>query len=107
MKSLQFEFKGNKYTLEYTRDSVRQLEKSGFSLQGFKDAPFSNLLILFKGAFISQHKFIKDNVVEEMWEALTNKEALIEKLMEMYGDTAESFLDEPDDEGKVNWEASW
>ncbi len=53
--AIVFDHKGTQYTLEFTRDSIKQMERTGFSLDVAQTQPMTSLLTLFKGAFIAHH----------------------------------------------------
>lgn len=108
-KQIEFEYNGKKYTLEYTRESVRQMEREGFDVNEVLKRPMLNLPIFFAGAFKAHHKYgTKANDINAMFKLFTNKEALFEKLVEMYNEPMESMLDEPEDEGNaIAWEATF
>jgi len=105
-------FKGNDgrdYVLEFTRDSIRTMERGGFVISEIDSKPMTVLPRLFSGAFLAHHKFVKQDTIDEIYAKLKNKSELIEKLAEMYNETIESLVEEPDegDEGNIEWEASW
>ena len=108
-KQIKFEYKGKEYCLEYTRESVKQMEREGFKSEDVIQKPMLTLPKLFAGAFKAHHKFgIKPKEIEEMFNLFTNKDALFEKLAEMYNEPMEAMLDEPADEGNaIAWEASF
>lgn len=105
-KQLNFNYKGNDYCLEFTRDSVRQMENNGFIASDIERKPMTVLPALFKGAFIAHHRFEKTNTIEDIYAHMGNKQLLIEKLSEMYNEPIASLLEEPD-EGNVEWTPSW
>lgn len=108
-KQLNFEYKGKQFTLEYTRDSVRQMEREGFVTNDVVNKPMLTLPKLFAGAFKAHHKFgTKPTDIEEMFNLFKNKDALLEKLVEMYNEPFETLLDEPKDEGNaIAWDANF
>ena len=108
-KCLDFEYKGDKYCLEYTRETVKQMEREGFRSEDLLSKPMLTLPKLFSGAFKAHHKFgVKEKTIEEMFGLFTNKDALFEKLLEMYNEPMETLLDEPKDEGNaIAWEANF
>lgn len=109
MKQINLTYKGKTYTLEYTRRTVAQMEKAGFLITDVDTKPVTTIPALFAGAFASHQKFIKPEVVEEIFENIKGKDTLISKLVEMYQETALSLLDEPEEEneGNANWEPNW
>lgn len=107
-KQLNFTYQGKEYCLEYTRKSVEMLEKSGFVASDMKDKPMTTLPALFAGAFLANHRFVKQEVIDEIFSKMTNKSELIGKLAEMYNEPIMTLIDEPEDaEGNLDWTASW
>ena len=107
-KQLIFTYDGKEYCLEYTRKSVETMEKSGFRASDIQDKPMSTLPALFAGAFISKHRYVKQELVDAIFAKMTNKSELIGKLAEMYNEPIMTLIDEPNEsEGNVDWTASW
>lgn len=107
-KQIKFEFEGKEYTLEFTRKSIEMMEKQGFIASEITEKPVSTLPALFAGAFLAHHRFVKRDVIDRIFDKLTNKQELIGKLAEMYNEPIEALMDEPEeDEGNVKWGASW
>lgn len=108
-KTLEFQYKGKEYTLEYTRETVKQMEREGFVTEDIVKKPMITLPKLFSGAFKAHHKFdAKQKLIDEMFELFTNKGALLEKLAEMYHDPLEQLVDDENIEGNaITWEANF
>lgn len=109
-KQLNFEFENKEYTLEFTRDSIKQMEREGFVAGDIVNKPMSTLPKLFAGAFKAHHRFdTKQKKIDEIFEKFTNKQALIEKLAEMYSEPMETLMDDENiDEGNaIAWEANF
>jgi hypothetical protein len=107
-KQITFEFEGKEYVLEFTRKSIETMEKQGFIASEIVEKPVSTLPALFAGAFLAHHRYVKREVIDKIFDKLTNKQELIGKLAEMYNEPIMALMDEPDeDEGNVNWGASW
>lgn len=107
-KQIEFEFDGKKYTLEYTRETVKQMERDGFRSSDVIDKPMNSLPRLFAGAFKAHHKYgTKPETINKIFNSFTNKDALFEKLAEMYNYPMEEMLDEPDEGNAIAWEASF
>lgn len=106
-KVLTITHRGEKFTLEFTRRSVKNMEDSGFIASEVKDRPMM-LLDLFAGAFMANHKNVKRQKIEQIYDSCKNKDALLEKLVEMYNEPIAALMDDPeDDEGNATWTASW
>lgn len=108
-KQLTFEYKGKTYTLEYTRESVKQMEREGFVASNIVSKPMTTLPQLFAGAFKANHKYdVKQKQIEEMFGLFKNKNALVEKLAEMYADPMETLMDDEVDAGNaIEWDANF
>lgn len=104
-KQINFSYNGKDYTLEFTRNSIRQMEAQGFVAADIEKKPMSVLPDLFAGAFIAHHKFEKRQVIDEIYANMKNKEALMGHLAEMYAEPISSLLD--DSEGNVEWSQNW
>ena len=107
-KQLRFTYQDKEYVLEYTRATVAQMEKKGFVASDIETKPVTILPALFAGAFLANHRFVKQDVIDEIYSKLTNKQELIGKLAEMYNEPIMALVDEPEEsEGNLDWTASW
>lgn len=107
-KQLKFTYQDREYCLEYTRKSVELMERQGFVASDINDKPMTVLPALFSGAFLANHRFVKKEVIDEIFAKLTNKSELIGKLAEMYNEPIMALIDDPEEaEGNVDWTASW
>ncbi len=107
-KTINFEFEGIQYTLEYTRRSIEIMERRGFKISDLEEKPVTTFPALFAGAFLAHHKFVKQEVIDRIFESLTNKSDLIGKLAEMYNEPILTMIEDPDgSEGNLNWVTSW
>lgn len=106
-KTLTFTFEDTNYTLEFTRRTVREMEKEGFTMKNLEEKPMTALPQFFAGAFKVHHKFMKPELIEKIYASMDNKEDLFGKLSEMYADTLETLFQEPEDEKKVEWRTNF
>lgn len=107
-KQLRFTYHNTEYVLEYTRRSVEIMERKGFVASDIETKPVTILPALFAGAFLANHRFVKPEVIDEIYSKLTNKQELIGKLAEMYNEPIKALVDEPtESEGNLDWTASW
>lgn len=108
-KTITFTYRKTAYTLEYTRETVQLLEQNGLSLadvRNMDEKPITVMQMLFRGAFIAHHKKAAsiDSLMNEIWEAIPDKNGLIKELIEMYTEPLDALLNDPADEkGKVEW----
>ncbi len=98
---------GQKYKLEFTRKTVKQMTENGFRLEDVKDKPIIAIPELFAGAFLANHRYLKESIIDDMYKGITNKDELIITLIEMYREPIEALMNEPEEgEGNVGWEVS-
>lgn len=102
-KNIVITYNDTKYTLEFTRDSVRQMERSGFNVNKALDTPMTSLETLFVGAFLANHgKAIKDGVPEKILKNGIPRE-MFGKLVDMYNEPLAAMFDE----GNLEWETNF
>ena len=107
-KQINFEYKNKEYTLEYTRESVKQMEREGFVAGDILTKPMLTLPKLFAGAFKAHHKYdTKQKQIDEIFELFKNKQALVEKLAEMYSEPIETLMEDVDEGNAIAWDASF
>ena len=107
-KQLRFTYQDKEYCLEFTRKSVEIMEKKGFVIADIESKPVTVLPTLFAGAFLANHRFVKQEVIDEIYAHIKNKSELISKLAEMYNEPIMALVDEPEESaGNVDWTASW
>lgn len=107
-KQLTFTCDGKDYTLEFTRRTVAEMEKKGFIASDITDKPMTTLPALFAGAFLAHHRFVKEDIINDIYSKLTKKEDLIGKLAEMYNEPILALVEEPEKaEGNLDWTATW
>lgn len=93
----------DKYELEYNRQSVKMMEGQGFVLDEITSKPMTMIPLLFQGAFLKNCKGLKRKLIDEIYEGIGDKTALMEALMEMYAETLSTLTDDTG-EGNVTWE---
>lgn len=103
-KSIKIEHDGKTYTLSYTKRTVKEMEASGFIAEEVGLKPATMVPMLFSGAFLRNHRFVKEPVKEEIYGLITDKPGLINVLVDMYNEALAELVDEPEDEAKkVKW----
>lgn len=100
---------GNKYTLEFDRETVKMMIKRGFAL----DTEPSHLLVLAEdlvtGAFQMHHKKMDWERIEPIFKAQNKRADLLKALAEMFMEPAETLLgtgDEDDKDENPTWEVT-
>lgn len=102
MSKINLTYDKKEYILEYNRQSVKTMESQGFVLEELTAKPMTMIPLLFNGAFIKNHRGIKRNLMDEIFEEIGDKTALMEALMEMYAETLGSLTD-GNGEGNATW----
>ncbi len=103
MSKINFTYEKKDYSLEFNRQSVRVLEGQGFVLDEVTTKPMTMVPMLFYGAFMKNHRGIKRNLVDEIYDSMKDKTGIIHALIELYAETLNSLTDDNDDEGNVSW----
>ena len=105
IKPIKLEYKDREYTLEFTRDTVRMIEKSGFDYHDIESRQMDSVCVLFAGAFLAHHRFVKQDVIDEIFDNIPNKLALLERLGALYMLPYEVlFTEGKDKKNAVKWE---
>lgn len=102
---IKLTYNGETYTLEYNRNSIKLLEKSGFQYEAFLEKPLTNIELAFAGAFIKNHSKVQQSTIDGIYESCGNKQELIGVLSKMINECYESLLSDPEGEkGNATWE---
>lgn len=94
---------GNKYNLEFSKNTILAMEKAGFALEKFEVQPVLMTTLLVQGAFAKNHGRTKNETIEKIFNSLKNKEGFLKKLVEMYVEQTDALADE----GEAEWEANF
>ena len=101
---IKFEHEGIEYCLEYTADSLKKMEKSGFSFTKIEDNALTAPEELFYGAFIANHVTTPLRKKKEIYKALVAEcdgETLTDALGEMISEAIEELTNKKS--GNVKW----
>ena len=101
---ITFTYGGKQYVLEFTRESVEEMERRGFVVEDLLAKPLTVLPTLFAGAFIANHRFTKRKLINEIYSKIDDKVGLVNTLAEMYALVLEEFIDELQ---KPNKDVTW
>lgn len=102
MSKIVLTHENKEYELEYNRQSVRQMEGQGFVIDEIASKPVTMIPLLFAGAFIKNCKGVKRRTIDEIFNGIADKTALMEVLIEMYSETLSTLTDDTS-EGNVTW----
>lgn len=102
MSKIVLKHENKEYVLEYSRQSVKTMESQGFVLDEITSKPMTMIPLLFSGAFFKNCKGVKRSLVDDIYDAIGDKTALMQALMEMYAETLSTLTDDSG-EGNVTW----
>lgn len=95
---------GREYTLEYSRRTVAKVEAAGFDANKMDAAPMTMLPLLFWGAFLMHHPYMKqedaNRILFDGLNGLSAEEA--EYLGKLYAEPFKSLLSTDDEGGEKN-----
>lgn len=101
---IEFNVDGEHYTLGYTRNTIRQMEQSGFNINELNAKPMTLIPRLWAGAFLMNHKREKQERINHIWNRMDRKDELVEKLTDMYLDAMSTIIEEEEtDSPKIEW----
>ena len=83
-----------KYTLEFSRDSVKWAERRGFKITEVADYPMTGIPQLFFYAFRMHHKGITQEMTDSILDEIGATPALMERLTALYSATMETLIGE-------------
>lgn len=90
-----------KYTLEFSRDTVKWAERRGFKIGEVTDFPATNIPLLFFYSFRMHHREVSqqttDTILDEIGGATGS---LLERLVALYNVTLESLFNNEESERK-------
>lgn len=106
MNKISVTYKGKSYLLETNRKTVESLERQGFVMNELSDRPMTLIPMFYRSFFKTHHPTLKNEEIDKIWKSLKNKDAVLEKLLEMYSEVISVvFTDDEDEaEGNAVWE---
>lgn len=104
-KKIEFEKNGQKYVLEYTRESVALMERQGFVVSELTTRPMLMLPLAFQGLFYKNHRNVNKAFVDEIYNGFKNKDQLLEAIAGMLDECYSSLTEanKEDDKGNIDW----
>ena len=92
-----------KYTLEFNRAVVLQMDKEKFDIQAANEHPVSTMADLFLGAFIKNHPNISKDEKLNVLSNIDDKEGLFKELANMYAEPLESLFGKSKNSKNLPW----
>lgn len=105
--TLDFEYEGKEYSLAYTVNSLKMLEKRGFSFGKLEDHILSAPEELFFAAFDANHPTTPRRVRQEIWNEFgEHSEDGNESLMDVLYEMASECVEKMRPQGNLKWRAT-
>lgn len=91
------------YDLGFTRESIRDMERKGFSIADAQSEKMSAIFLLVEGAFKTYQPDITDEEIWEIWQKLP-KDELYPALIDLFQEPLK-VLEDPDkkEQGNASW----
>lgn len=103
-KQINFEYENKQYTLEYTLRAAASANADGFVLDELGDKPALMIPKLVYWAFNRHHKNVTRKMADDIYAGITQKNAFITALAEMYAEACKALVDDDEEEaGNANW----
>lgn len=106
VNQINFDYNGKHYCLEYTPESIKQLESAGFTLNDIQDKPATRIEQLWAGAFLANHRRVSNTIQKEIYKSMKDREKLVHALTEMYMNTLNYLMPDEEESGNVEWTAT-
>ena len=100
---ITFSYGGTDYCLEYNKRTVKQMEDRGFIPSKILEAPMTYLPELFAGAFLANHRFVKKEIIDDIFDAMGDKKQLVNTLIEMYNEPINALTEDADEGNAIAW----
>lgn len=109
MKEIRFIYKGQEYLLGFTRNTAKIIEENGLRLEDISEKPLNSWPMLFRGAFLKNHRAISSQLVDEMFADTKDIKGLINALTDLYVANYNTLIDPSVEEESAkngHWEIS-
>lgn len=100
---ITFEYEGKNYTLEYTADSLKKMERGGFDFSKMGERLLSGTEDLFYGAFLANHPDTTQETATAIYNAMASgsgEDTLAGALDSMVAEAIESIANK---QGNLQW----
>lgn len=109
VNKIEFDYNGKHYLLEYTLDTIREMEANGFNINDIDNKPGTRIPQLWNGAFFAHERRTSNAVKKELYSKLSQyNDELLQTLSTMYINTLANLTPEKNenDEGNIKWVAT-
>lgn len=101
---LRIPYENTEYVLEFTPDSLKQMERNGFNFAKMNDYILTAPEELFYGAFIANHKRVPQATRKEIWDSISDQNADGYYLTDIIGEMiSEAITELNSHQGNVAW----
>ena len=100
---IEFTYEGKEYTLEYTAETLKKLERSGFNFDNIGSHVLTATEDIFYGAFEANHKKTSFTVRKEIWEDISSEDEGGEELSEVLFTMIREAMEALKPQGNTKW----
>lgn len=101
---VEFTYKDKRYSLGFNRKSAAAIEKAGFVSGEITRKPNIMIPLLVQGAFQMNHRYMRDDQIDEVFENIADQDGFVTALIKEYQKTYTTLLGNSDDtEGGENF----
>ena len=91
---LRIPYNDTEYVLEFTPDSLKQMERNGFNFTKMNDYILTSPEELFYGAFIANHKRVPQATRKEIWDSVCDQNENGDYLTDIIGEMISEAITE-------------
>lgn len=107
---VEFTYDGKRYSLGFNRKSAVAIERAGFVSDQIMDKPNIMIPLLVQGAFQMNHRHMRDDQIDKIFDNLADKDGFVMALLKEYQKTYTTLLGKSDDteegdENLIEWTA--
>ena len=109
-KTITLTYEKKEYTLEFSRKVIENLELvQKVNLAQVEDMPYAITRKVIHAAFKKHHSQLKEDKIDEIWNAQKGKKGLIEALYDLVSEPYTELFgdDSADDKKNATWVKNW
>jgi len=92
---------GDKYTLEFTAESVKYAQYRGFNIDDIDKTPMISIPQLFEYAFRANHKNVSKTKIDDLWKGMHGMpNGMLERLTKLYYKPYDCLVNDDEEERK-------
>ncbi len=104
----KFTYDNKNYVLTFTRETAKEAEKHGVTLEKkkYEELPLNSITALVTFSFKANHPEMSEDDCMQIYKNISNKEDFIAALLTDFSKTYETIMAEPDPKNAIKWESA-